>query len=254
MSAPRSMSSPGGLCVLAVDDEQPALEDLERLLNNSPTVEEVIGARSGGDALRLLAERQFDALFVDVRMPELDGLELAGVLSRFARPPAIVFVSAYEDGAVGAFELQALDYLMKPVSRLRIEEALERILSADERRSSSEPAESSTEEIVAIEHARGGATRLVPRSAILYLQAQGDYVRIVSDESRYLIRGRLSEIEQRWQAYGFHRVHRGYIANLRRAVEVRPTLNGTATIVFTDGSEIPVARRQVAELRKRLGM
>ena len=92
------------------------------------------------------------------------------------------------------------------------------------------------------------------RSAILYLQARGDYVRIVSDEGRYLIRGRLSEIERRWQAYGFHRVHRGYLANLHWAVELRPTLNGTTTLVFSDGSQIPVARRQVAELRRRLRM
>jgi DNA-binding LytR/AlgR family response regulator len=243
-----------GLCVLAVDDERPALEDLERLLRNSPRVGDVVCASSGDDALRLLAERQFDALFIDVRMPELDGLELAGVVGRFAQPPSVVFVSAYEEGAVGAFELQALDYLMKPVSRRRIDEALERILSANEQRATAEPIVDGSDEIIAVEHAHGAATSLVARSAILYVQAHGDYVRIVSNESRYLMRGRLSEIERRWQAYGFHRVHRGYVANLRRAVELRPTLNGTATIVFADGSQIPVARRQVAELRKRLRM
>jgi DNA-binding LytR/AlgR family response regulator len=243
-----------GLCVLAVDDERPALEDLERLLINSPRVGDIVCASSGDDALRLLAERQFDALFIDVRMPELDGLELAGVVGRFAQPPAIVFVSAYEEGAVGAFELQALDYLMKPVSRRRIDEALERILNASEQRPAAEPIADGADEIIAVEHARGGATSLVPRSAILYVQAHGDYVRIVSAESRYLMRGRLSSIERRWQAHGFHRVHRGYVANLRRAVELRPTLNGTAMIVFSDGSEIPVARRQVAELRRRLRM
>ena len=243
-----------GLCVLAVDDERPALEDLERLLRNSPRVGDVVCASSGDDALRLLAERQFDALFIDVRMPELDGLELAGVVGRFAQRPSVVFVSAYEEGAVGAFELQALDYLMKPVSRRRIDEALERILNANEQRPTAEPIVDGSDEIIAVEHARGAATSLVARSAILYVQAHGDYVRIVSNESRYLMRGRLSEIERRWQAYGFHRVHRGYVANLRRAVELRPTLNGTATIVFADGSQIPVARRQVAELRKRLRM
>jgi DNA-binding LytR/AlgR family response regulator len=243
-----------GLCVLAIDDERPALEDLERLLSISPRVGDVACASSGDDALRLLAERQFDALFIDVRMPELDGLELAAVVSRFAQPPAVIFVSAYEEGAVNAFELQALDYLMKPVSRSRIDEALERVVNAGEHHSAPEPRLTGSDEIIALEHARGGATSLVPRSAILYVQAHGDYVRVVSDESRYLMRGRLSTIERRWQAYGFHRVHRGYVANLRRAVEVRPTLNGTATIVFSDGSEIPVARRQVAELRKRLRM
>ncbi len=241
-----------GLCVLAIDDERPALEDLERLLNNSPRVDDVVCASSGDDALRLLAKRQFDALFIDVRMPDLDGLELAGVVSRFAQPPAVVFVSAYEEDAVGAFKLHALDYLMKPVSRRRVDEALERILDTNEPRMGPEPIVDGPDEIVAIEHAHGGATSLVARSSILYVQSHGDYVRIVSDESRYLMRGRLSEIERRWQAYGFHRVHRRYVANLRRAVELRPTLNGLATIVFSDGSQIPVARREVSELRKRL--
>ena len=243
-----------GLSVLAVDDERPALEDLERLLLTSESVEEVTCAASGGDALRLLAERQFDALFVDVRMPELDGLELAGVIGRFAQPPAVVFVSAYEEGAVGAFELHAVDYLMKPVSRRRIEEALERIETVEERRASREAPGGVTDEIVAIEHTHGGATRLIPRATILYVRAEGDYVRIVSDAGRYLARVRLSTIEQRWKAYGFRRVHRGYVANLRRAVEVRPSLNGTARIVFSDGSDVPVARRQVADLRRALRM
>jgi DNA-binding LytR/AlgR family response regulator len=107
-------------------------------------------------------------------------------------------------------------------------------------------------EIVPVEHQRGGATRLVARSSILYVKAEGDYVRIVSEEGRFLVRGALSDIERRWVPFGFARVHRSYIANLRRATELRPELGGTATIVLADGTEIPVARRQVAELRRRL--
>jgi DNA-binding LytR/AlgR family response regulator len=232
-----------GLRVLAVDDERPALDDLSRLLESSPDVEEVVVANSGGEALRSLADHRFDAIFLDVRMPDIDGLELASVLDKFASPPALVFVSAYEDGAVGAFELELhpLDYLMKPVSRARIAQALDRVVAAR-----------SDAEIVPIEHQRGGATRLVARSSILYVKAEGDYVRIVADDGRFLVRGALSDIERRWVPYGFVRVHRSYIANLRRATEIRPELGGGATIVLADGSEVPVARRQVAELRRRL--
>src|ERR1700752_3647245 len=104
-----------GLRVLAVDDERPALEDLAHLLERAPQVCEVVLAESGDEALRSLAAQRFDALFLDVRMPGLDGLELARLLGQFAEPPAVVFVSAHEDGAVGAFQLEvhALDYLMK---------------------------------------------------------------------------------------------------------------------------------------------
>jgi DNA-binding LytR/AlgR family response regulator len=240
-----------GLRVLAVDDERPALDDLAHLLSGSASVSEVVVADSGGEALRSLADHRFDAIFLDVRMPDIDGLELASVLDQFASPPALVFVSAFEDGAVGAFEhdLHPLDYLMKPVSRARIEQALDRVLAASE---TGPRPDGGDAEIVPVEHQRGGATKLVARSSVLYVKSEGDYVRIVSDEGRFLVRGALSDIERRWVPYGFVRVHRSYIANLRRASEIRPELGGTATIVLADGSEIPVARRQVAELRRRL--
>ena len=106
--------------VLAVDDERPALDDLARVLRAQPAVAEVETAESGEEALHALAGGEhYDAVFLDVRMPGLDGVELARVLRRFAAPPALIFVSAYESAAVEAFELRALDYLMKPVSRAR---------------------------------------------------------------------------------------------------------------------------------------
>ena len=232
------------LDVLVVDDEAPALADLSRLLRSAPGTGDVSTAASGHEALRTLAERPFDAVFLDVRMPGIDGLELAGVLRRFERPPAIVFVSAYETGAVGAFELKALDYLMKPVSSKRLAEAIGRVREA---RGTSPRAD----DVVPLPTLRGG-TRLVPRDSILFLQADGDYVRVICDEERFLMRGRISELARRWHDHGFVQVHRGYVANLRRAVEVRPRENGTAVLAFPDGREIPVARRKVAELRREL--
>jgi DNA-binding LytR/AlgR family response regulator len=95
---------------------------------------------------------------------------------------------------------------------------------------------------------------LLERATVLYVQAEGDYVRIHADSGRFLMRSPLSEIEQRWGEHGFVRVHRSYVANLRRAVEIRPKLGGAVTIVMADGSEVPVARRQVADLRRRLRM
>ena len=262
---PRRMSSGRALSVLAVDDERPALADLARLLRGLAQVEEVTCAHSGSEALRQLAERQFDALFLDVRMPDLNGLELAGVLDRFANPPAVVFVSAYGDGAVRAFEVHALDYLMKPVSRKRIEEAIMRVAEASAARQrrplagdgatrSSRLRTPGRGAFVAVERGLGQGTRIVSLAAILYVQARGDYVRLVTDEGRFLQRDTLAEVERRWTSHGFHRVHRAYLVNLRRAVEVRPDHGGTASIVLADGSALPVARRQVADLRRRLRM
>lgn len=228
--------------ILAVDDERPALDDLARVLRAQPAVSEVDTAGSGEEALHVLAGGEpYDAVFLDVRMPGLDGVELARVLRRFAAPPALIFVSAYESAAVEAFELRALDYLMKPVSTARVAEALGRIRAQPE----------DTTQTLAVD-APGGGTRLIQRADVLYLQAHGDYVRVVTADGRSLVRGTLNEIERRWAPHGFHRVHRRFLVNLKHATEVRPQLNGTATLVLADGSELPIARREVAELRRRL--
>jgi DNA-binding LytR/AlgR family response regulator len=258
-----------GLSVLAVDDERPALEDLARVLRASPLVDRVETAGDGHQALVMLAATRFDALFLDVRMPGLDGVEIARVLQRFAQPPAVVFVTAYQSAAVEAFELHAVDYLVKPVARARLHAALERVAgeTARDEEDDAVPGRggaglaigtataraAADTDVVPVDNIRGGGTRLVPRASILFLQANGDYVRIHADQGRFLLRARLTDIERRWEPFGFVRVHRGFVVNLRRAVEVRSRLNGTAVIVLGDGSEVPISRRQVGELRRRLG-
>jgi DNA-binding LytR/AlgR family response regulator len=250
------------LTILAVDDERTQLEDLARLLRGAPCVEDVECAFDGHDALAKASSQQFDAIFLDVRMPDLDGVELGRVLRRFAAPPQLVFVSAYDNAAVDAFELHALDYLRKPVGRRRVQEALERVVAAvdvEERASDSvhsrpHPGAPTDSEVVAVANVPGGSIRLVARSAILYVQSNGDFVRIVTEDGRYLLRATLNEIEDRWEPFGFVRVHRQYVANLRRAVELRPQLGGTAELAFLDGQTIPIARRHVSELGRRLGV
>jgi DNA-binding LytR/AlgR family response regulator len=246
------------LTILAVDDERTQLDDLARLLRSSPIVEGVECADDGHDALVMASAQAYDAIFLDVRMPDLDGLELARVLRRFAHPPQLVFVSAYESAAVDAFELHALDYLRKPVSRARIEETLERISVAMENTGSDGQHRShqpvADGELVAVANVRGSATRLLARSSILYVQSHGDFVRIVTADGRYLLRARLADVERLWEPFGFVRVHRQFVANLYKAIELRPQLGGTADLAFADGQTIPIARRHVAELGRRLAL
>jgi two-component system response regulator LytT len=94
--------------------------------------------------------------------------------------------------------------------------------------------------------------RLLTRSSILYVMAYGDYLRVFADSGRYLARGTLADVERRFDAHGFFRVHRRYLANLRRVTEIRPLLNGTALLMFENGGEVPVARRHMPALRRRL--
>jgi DNA-binding LytR/AlgR family response regulator len=149
-----------------------------------------------------------------------------------------------------ALAVRALDYLRKPVSRRRLDEALARV--DDAVRSAHRDGEEGERDVIAVDNLRGGGTRLVPRDSVLYMQARGDYVRVVTDEGRFLRRSSLAEVERRWRAHGFLRVHRQYVANLRRAVELRPQLGGTATLAYPGGLEIPIARRHLAELRREL--
>ena len=253
------------LTILAVDDERTQLGDLARLLRSFPSVEDVECASDAHDALVKASSQRYDAIFLDVKMPDIDGLELGRVLRRFAAPPQLVFVSAYDSAAVDAFELRALDYLRKPVSRRRLEESLDRIAAAiDAAGASVSPGNGHARppqqqprgdgETIAVAAATGGATRLISRGTVLYVQSHGDFVRVVTADGRYLLRATFSEIERRWEPFGFVRVHRQYVANLHRAVELRPQLRGTAELAFGDGQTIPIARRQVNELGRRLGV
>ncbi|MDX6723808.1 MAG: hypothetical protein QOD44_2220 [Solirubrobacteraceae bacterium] len=250
-----------GLAILAVDDEPRALADIKHLLETSASVERVATATSAKEALVYLSGGRYDALFLDVHMPEIEGMALARLLRRFADPPAVVFVTGHPDAAVEAFEIQALDFLVKPVGRDRIEAALNRVeahtrppvpAGAEAAPAAAPVATGSGPDVVAVDNPKGGGKRLVRLETISIAQANGDYARIVCDDGRFLLRTPLSQLEKEWSPIGFARVHRAYLVNLTHAVELRAQLNGTAVLVMRDGTEIPVARRNVAALRRRL--
>src|SRR5690606_3307608 len=140
------------------------------------------------EALRILQERDVQAVFLDVQMPGLTGLELAQVLSRFTEPPPIVFVTAHEQHAVDAFDLRAVDYVLKPVRSERLAEAVRRVVEG-----TGGPTASGDEQI-AVE--RGGVTRFINRSAIRYVEAQGDYARLHTAEDSHLLRAPLTQLEE----------------------------------------------------------
>ena len=252
----------GALAILAVDDEPRALADIKRLLETSASVDRVATATSAKEALVYLSAGRYDALFLDVHMPEIEGMALARLLRRFADPPAVVFVTGHPDAAVEAFEIQALDFLVKPVSRERLEAALDRVeaqsrppaapVAVPDGGSAAPAAASGGPEVVAVDNPKGGGKRLVRLETISIAQANGDYARIVCDDGRFLLRTPLSQLEREWAASGFARVHRAYLVNLTHAVELRAQLNGTAVLIMRDGPEVPVARRNVAALRRRL--
>jgi DNA-binding LytR/AlgR family response regulator len=239
------VTRPGQLSVLAVDDEVPALDELVFLLRADDRVATVDTAHDATGALLKLRDRNYDLLMLDVRMPQLDGLELARLLLRFADPPSVVFVTAYDEHALEAFEVRASDYLLKPPSADRLAEALERVCEA---RSSTRAA---PDDLSIIPVDIGGTTRMIERSDITWVEAQGDYVRLhVVSGASYLVRLPISLLAERWGEFGFVRIHRGYLVALRHITELSSEA-GSSTVRIGP-TELPVARRHNRELRDRL--
>ncbi|HEY6745893.1 MAG TPA: LytTR family DNA-binding domain-containing protein [Mycobacteriales bacterium] len=239
MSTPRRR-----LRVLAVDDEPPALDELGYLLGADPRVESVACAGDAATALRLLL-RDVDAVFLDIRMPGMDGLDMARALRRHPMAPAIVFVTAHDDRAVDAFDLGAVDYLLKPLRPERLAESLRRVVAA---RSYPDLDRADSEEVIPVELA--GRTTMLPRAEVRWVEAQGDYARLHTDGTSHLIRVPLSVLAERWADAGFVRIHRSYLVSLRDVRELR--LTGSGYVVLTGDRELPVSRRHTRELKDRL--
>lgn len=232
------------LHVLAVDDEAPQLGELVWLLERDPRIGRIEQTESATDALRILRETEVDAVLLDISMPGLNGLDLAGVLANFKQPPAVVFVSAYDEHAVAAFELAAVDYVLKPVREERLTKALNRVVEHLTGRSAPKP-----DDRIAVE--LGGVTRFVSRADIRYVEAQGDYARLHVGEASHLLRTPLSVLADDWRDAGFVRIHRSLLVNLAHVSAMRT--DGGRCIVVVDGADLVVSRRHTPELRELLG-
>lgn len=231
----------GMINVVVADDELPAVEELAFLLERDSRVGQIHRATSGAAALKALQEFDVDALFLDIHMPSLSGLDIARVISRFSRPPAVVFVTADEAQALEAFELAAVDYVLKPIRPERLAESVRRVC---------ELIQDGPEEPEVITVDQGGITRMIRRDEIRYVQAQGDYARLHTAEASYLIRVPLNDLEQQWNSAGYLRIHRGYLVAMDRVDQVK-LAPGKASVVVGD-TELPVSRRALPLLREQL--
>jgi two-component system, LytTR family, response regulator AlgR len=238
------------LKVMLVDDEPPARSRLKELIADcAPLVRaKVVGeAANGREALDLLGSVAADLVLVDIRMPEMSGIEFARHALALESPPAIIFVTAYDEYAIKAFELRALDYLLKPVRRARLLAALERAHGL---------AAPSSEALRGLERAprrhlsvpERGRIRLVPVADILYLKAELKYVTIRTPEQEYLLEESLTHLEQEF-AEAFVRIHRNCLVAKSRIrgfekADVQDGEQGWAVLLDGCTEKLPVSRRQ----------
>ncbi|GAA4864693.1 LytTR family DNA-binding domain-containing protein [Saccharopolyspora cebuensis] len=261
-----AQGSSRGLVVLAVDDETAGLDEMEFLLGSNPRVTKVLTAFDAAEALRELRTEEpgpeqdapvVDAVFADVSMPGLSGMELARVLTAFKHPPALVFITGHEENALEAFEVGALDYIMKPANAERVDRALRTIerrkaQAGVKRALEAAPAQApDEEEVIPVE--LGGTTKLVPRSSVRWVEAQGDYARLHTTDGSHLVRIPLAQLEERWSDAGFLRIHRSYLVALPLVTELRMSSSGYSVVLGGGPQrELPVSRRHTRELKDRL--
>lgn len=250
------------LRVLVVDDEEPARQRLVDLLKKDPHIARILEAGSGRAAVEIIARESPDLVFLDVQMPELDGLQVIELVGADAMP-LTVFVTAYDQHAIRAFEANALDYVLKPFSDERLEAALARATARHSERTLREFAQSvlrvlSTRATAARYLDRlvvksGGSTRFIRVVDIDCLEAAGVYVNLHVAGKELLYRSALNELSANLDPARFVRVHRSAIVNIDSIVELQPISHGEFELVLKGGHRARVSRTYRIELERRLG-
>lgn len=239
------------LRAMIVDDEAPARSELRFLLEQTGKIGAISEASSVRSAIEMLMENRVDVVFLDISMPGASGIQLAEALHKLKNPPAIVFVTAYSDHAVEAFEVDAVDYLMKPVEEARLDQAIAKVLT----RVKPVVESSSKTPIERIPVEKGGRKVLIPVDNIRYIMAKDDYSCIFTEDDRFLSTTSLAQFESKLGDFGFFRVHRRYIVNLANVEDVETAASGAIQLGVTGVEDrIPVSRRRVVPLKKMLNL
>ena len=246
------------LRVVIVDDEPLARAVVHEYLARQPGVEILAECGNGFDAVKAVAELSPDVLFLDVQMPKLNGFE---VLELLGRDVAVVFITAYDQYALRAFEVHAVDYLLKPFSEERMAEALartrERLRAAPEKDSldvgalvsQARPRQGPLERVLIRD---GPQVHVIPVERLDYVEAQDDYVAFKADGRQYLKDQTLASVESLLDPGRFVRIHRSYLLNIERIARVELYAKDSRVAILRDGTRLPVSRAGYARLSKLL--
>jgi two-component system, LytTR family, response regulator len=245
-------SLPGNeIRALIVDDEELARHVLRELLQSHPEIRIVAECANGFEAVKAVAQHQPDLLFLDVQMPKLSGFD---VLELLEHDVCVIFVTAYDEYAMKAFDVHAVDYLLKPVGLERLNAALERardrigkkMPAVHELAASARPPQQFLERIVVRD---GTRVSLVPVSKLDYVEAQDDYVALATQGTKHLKQQTIASVEAGLDPARFVRIHRSYIVNFERVVRIEPFGKDSRVAILTDGKRLPISRAGYARLK-----
>lgn len=248
---------------LVVDDEPLARDELKYLLAAHRECRVIGEAESAQEAVELVAEKGPDVVFLDIEMRGMSGCEAAREMLTLPNPPLIIFATAYNEYAIQAFELGAVDYILKPFEPERLAKTVKRIVAlknagelarAVERLANLLNNKRKTVPKLPVE--KEGTIRLIDYQDIIFGRASNGYVQLFTAGDTYLYNGTLSELEERLRGEGFLRVHKSYLVNLHRTRGVLPWFKGTYWLVMDDRNQtqIPVSKNMVRELKALLGL
>ena len=240
---------------LIVDDEELARKLLREMLGSHPEIEIAAECRNGIEAVKAAGEHKPDLLFLDVQMPKLTGFDVLELIDR--DNVGVIFVTAYDQYAMKAFEVHAVDYLLKPFSRERFEAALERAkhqkpkkeVDAGELAATARPAGEYAERIVVKD---GTKVTLIPVLKLDYAEALDDYVSLVTEGKKHLKQQTISGLQLALDPKLFVRIHRSYLVNLERVTRIEPYGKDSKVDILTNGVRVPVSRAGYARLKTLL--
>jgi len=244
---------------LIVDDERLAREKIRALLADDADIEIVGECANGAEAIAGIRKQKPDLVFLDVEMPGANGFQVLQRL-RGERLPMVVFITAHDEYAVRAFEVEAIDYVMKPFDRKRFADALRRA-----RRQMSEPEEDAEGRILRLlermlkplDHfvvKQRDRTFLLAVPEIDWIEAEGKYVRLHAAGAAHLVRESIGDVEERLDARRFLRIHRGTIVNVKRILEMHRGFGGGIFVVLRDGTKLTMSRRYRTRIREVTGL
>lgn len=242
--------------VILVDDEPLACLLLREYLSNYPELEVVAECHNGFEAAKAIAKFQPDLLLLDIQMPKINGFELLEIIQE---NPAVIFTTAYDEYALKAFETNALDYLLKPFSAERFNQAIQKWLSNINAQENTKSEIKETLHKQPDEHLRivikdGTEIRIIPTAEVEYIEAYGDYVKICHKGKTHLKNKTMKYYEQTLSASQFIRTHRSYIVNIEQLTKIESFEKNKYIAILRSGKRIPISRNAYAPLKEMLGI
>ena len=239
------------LRTIIIDDEEPARERLAGLLESYPEIEVIDEAEDGEEALEKIMEHKPDLLFLDIQMPLCSGMEVAASLPD--ERPAVIFCTAYDQYAIDAFETNAVDYLLKPITRQRLGQAITKAVKADTAtRSRMGHASDGLTVPTRFLGRRANKYIVIPQQGVFYFSTEGGLTKVHTREGFFWMEPSLAELETRLYKAGFYRVSRQHLINLDHVEEIIPVTGGNGKARMADGKAVKVSRRKMKDLLERL--